>query len=295
MDYRDKVFLKVAENLSFTKAAKELFISQPAVTKHIKELESRLKTSLFERKGNQIFLTRSGKLTYDYLVNIARLYDDLYFEIGRLNKHFKGHLKIGASSTIAQYVLPKVLAGFHKPYPNIELFMYNGNSFQMEQKLLEGKIDLALVENNTSHPDLKYIDFLDDELLIVTGKNSVFAKQKNISLKALYKIPIILREKGSGTLEVIKNAFQQKNIDFQQLNILIHLGSTEAIKNFLVNFNGIAILSEKSIEKELQLKELHIIRIKQLHITRRFRIAHKYGHLPAIPQLFLNYLERYNF
>ena len=294
MDYRDKVFIKVAENLSFSKAAKELCISQPAVTKHIKELESKLKTSLFQRKGNKIYLTKSGKLTYNYLKRINHLYRELEFEIGVLNDTFKGNLRIGASSTISQYLIPKVLAAFHKRYPKIELFLYNGNSFEMEQKLLDNEIDIALVENKASHLNIKYTSFLDDEIIIVTGSNSVYSKRKFISISELYEIPIVLREKGSGTLQVIQNAFAKQNIDFEKLNILIHLGSTEAIKNFLRDFDGIALVSEKSIEKELRLKEITKINIKNISFNRQFRIALRQGHYVSTSKIFIDFLFHYN-
>jgi DNA-binding transcriptional LysR family regulator len=294
MDYRDKVFIKVAENLSFSKAAKELFISQPAVTKHIKELEYNLKTSLFQRKGNKIYLTKTGKLTYNYLKKINQLYRELEFEIGVLSNTFKGILRIGASSTISQYLIPKILAAFHKRYPNIELFMYNGNSFEMEQKLLDNQIDIALVENETSHPNIKYTDLIDDELIIVTGTNSVYSKRKYISIPDLYEIPIVLREKGSGTLQVIEKIFERQSIDFNKLNILIHLGSTEAIKNFLCDFNGIAIVSEKSIEKELRLKEITKLYIKNIHLNRKFRVAMRQGDYVSSSKLLIDFLFNYN-
>lgn len=294
MDYRDKVFLKVAENQSFSKAAKELFISQPAVTRHIKELEKALNAALFERKGNKIYLTKSGKLSYDYLKRINHLYRELEFEIGILNDTFKGTLRIGSSSTIMQYLIPKVLASFHKRYPKIELFMYNGNSFGMEQKLLDNEIDIALVENETSHPNIKYTDFLDDELIIVTGNNGTYSKRKHITISELYEIPIVLREKGSGTLQVIKHAFKRQGIVFDKLKILIHLGSTEAIKNFLCDFDGIAIISEKSIEKEIRLKEINKINIKNFSFNRQFRIALRQGHCISSSKLFIDFLLHYN-
>ncbi|MDD4386125.1 MAG: LysR substrate-binding domain-containing protein [Bacteroidales bacterium] len=295
MDYRDKVFLEVAENLSFSKAASELFISQPAVTKHIKELESNLNTTLFERKGNKVYLTKAGKTTYDYLKKIAQQYEELEFELGRMNDTFKGTLRIGASSTISQYLIPKVIAAFHKRYPKIELFLFNGNSFEMEQKLLGNEIEVALVENDSSQLNIKYTDFLDDEIVAVTSSNSVYSKLKFISLTDFQQIPIVLREKGSGTLEVIQKQLLKNKIKFDDLNILIHLGSTEAIKNFLSDFDGIALVSEKSIEKELLLKQITKISIKGFNFNRKFRIAFRQGHEALSSKLFIEFLSRYNF
>ncbi len=295
MDFRDKVFITVAENLSFSKAAKELFISQPAVTKHIKELERSLNVTLFQRKGNKIYLTKPGKLVYDYLKRIEQIYREMEFELGRLNDAFRGRLRIGASSTISQYLLPKALASFHKRYPQIELFLFNGNSFEMEQKLLANKIDIALVENESSHHDLRYMDLLDDELVIVTGATSVYARKKYLTLSDLYEIPMVLREKGSGTLEVIESGLKKHGINPQELNIFIHLGSTEAIKNFLAGFNGIAIVSEKAIEKELRLKELVVLKINNVSFPRKFRIALRQGQMLPSVKLFIDFLKSYNF
>lgn len=295
MDYRDNVFLAVAENLSFSKAAEELFISQPAVTNHIKELENKLNVTLFERKGNKIYLTDAGKLTYNRLKPIKQLYRELESDLERLNDAFKGILRIGASSTISQYLIPKVISAFYKRYPKIEFFLLNGNSLEMEQKLLENEIDLALVENETSQTNIKYIDFLNDEIVAVTGSNSVYSKRKLISVADFQQIPIVLREKGSGTLQVIQNALTKQNISFDKLNILIHLGSTEAIKNFLLDFDGIALVSEKSIEKELRLKEIVKISIKNISLSRKFRIALRQGNQTSTAKQFIEFLLQYNF
>lgn len=294
MDYRDIVFMAVAENLNFSKAAEELFISQPAVTNHIKELENRLNIALFERKGNRVYLTEAGKLTYNRLKSIRQQYRELEYDLERLNDTFKGTLRIGASSTISQYVIPKVIAAFYNRYPKINLYLLNGNSFEMEQKLLENEIDLALVENEASQSNIKYIDFIDDEICVITGSNSVYAKRKTISAADLQEIPIVLREKGSGTLQVIQNSLLKHNINLEKLNILIHLGSTEAIKNFLADFDGIALVSEKAIEKELRLKEIVRLNIKNISLNRKFRIGLRQGHPTSLTNLFTEFLLHYN-
>lgn len=295
MDYRDEVFLAVAENLSFSKAAEALFISQPAVTKHIKELESRMNSALFERKGNKVYLTKAGKLAYLHLKQIKQQYHELEFELGRLNDDYKGSLRIGASSTISQYLIPAVLADFHRRFPQIKLDLFNGNSFEMEQKLLQNEIDLALVENDSSQANIRYHDLLNDEIVVVAGTNSAYGKRKNLTLVDLQQIPIVLRERGSGTLEVIQHALSKLKISLEKLNILIHLGSTEAIKNFLVNFEGIAFVSEKAIDKELQLKSIVRLTVKELAILRRFRIAIRQGPENSTQQLFRNFLLQYPF
>lgn len=294
MDYRDSVFISVAENLSFSKAANDLHISQPAITRHIKELEERYKTTLFERKGNKIYLTTAGEKVYHAFKKISQQYRNLDFEIGQLHYNFSGEFKLGASSTISQYVIPKIIASFHKRYPQIQIYLLNGNSFEMENLLLDNKIDLALVENQSTQSGVQYTNFLDDELIIVTGKNSVYAKHDTISLQDLTQIPIVLREQGSGTLEVIQHTLKKQNIHFEQLNTLIHLGSTESIKNFLQDFDGLAIVSEKAVQNELYLQTLVKIKIVGFSISRKFRIAYKQGHKSKQVELFENFLVDYN-
>jgi len=295
MDFRDQVFLSVTENLSFSKASKELFISQPAVTNHIKELENKLDTRLFERKGNKIYLTNSGELVYRHLKAIKHSYRDLEFELGQLNQQFKGRLNLAASSTISQYIIPKVLADFNKRYPEIQIYLYNGNSFEVEQKLLNNEVDLALVENDSLQANLNYNNFLDDELIVIASANSVYSKRKFISVTDFLEIPVVLREKGSGTLEVINNALSKNNIDIEKLNIFIHLGSTESIKNFLFNFEGIAIVSEKAVERELHQKTLIKLAIKNLILNRKLRYIQRKGPSLSMPKLFIKYLLEYNF
>jgi LysR family transcriptional regulator, transcriptional activator of the cysJI operon len=295
MNFRDIVFITVAENLSFSKAAEELLISQPAITNHIKELESRYETALFERKGNRVYLTDAGKLLYNHLKVIRQQYRELEFELGQANNAFRGSLRIGASSTISQYVIPRVLAAFYKRYPQIDLYLLNGNSFEMEQKLLDNEVDIALVENESSKANIRYITFMDDEIIAVTSSKSLYSKRKIFSPADLKEVPLVLREKGSGTLEVIQKTLKQNNIVTEKLNILIHLGSTETIKNFLVGFDGIALVSEKSIEKELQLKEIVKINLKGIQFLRKFRIALLQGNASFSPKLFMDFLMSYNF
>ena len=295
MDYRDLVFLSVAENLSFSKAAEFLHISQPAVTRHIKELENKYNTLLFERKGNKIYLTLSGKKVYNSLKKIAQLYRDLEFEVGQMNKSISGEFIIGASSTIAQYVIPKVIASFHKRYPKIRIRLINGNSFEMEQLLLDNKVDMALVENQSSQSGIRYKSFLDDELIIVTGANSVYAKRKVIRKEDLLQFPLVLREQGSGTLEVITHKLMEQGIAFENLNTLIHLGSTESIKNFLQDFDGLAIISEKAVSTELYMRSLVKLNVTNFEIHRKFRIAFKQGYESRQVELFDNFLSSYNF
>lgn len=145
-DFRLKVFLSVAKNLSFTKASQELFVSQPAITKHIQELETCYQARLFDRQGNKISLTEAGKLLQEHSEKILEDYKRLEYEMHLLHNEYIGDLKLGASTTIAQYVLPPLLANFIAKFPQVNLSLLNGNSREIEAALQEHRIDLGLVE-----------------------------------------------------------------------------------------------------------------------------------------------------
>lgn len=157
-DFRLKVFRSVAKNLSFTKASQELFVSQPAITKHIQELEAAYQTRLFDRQGSRISLTESGNLLLEHCERILEDYKRLEYEMHLLHNEYTGGLKLGASTTIAQYVLPPLLASFIGKFPQVSLSLLNGNSREIEAALQEHRIDLGFVEgvfryNPQNHPN----------------------------------------------------------------------------------------------------------------------------------------------
>ena len=184
-DFRLRVFSCVAKNLSFTKASQELFISQPAITKHIQELETMYQTRLFERMGNKISLTDAGKLLLEHCEKILEEYGRLEYEMNLLRNEHTGELRLGASTTIAQYVLPPLLARFIEKFPQVSLSLFNGNSSEVEKALQEHRIDLALVEGNIRQPNLKYTSFLQDELVPVVHIHSKWMEYDEITLEAV--------------------------------------------------------------------------------------------------------------
>ena len=232
-DFRLKVFRSVAKNLSFTKASQELFVSQPAITKHIQELEAAYQTRLFDRQGSRISLTESGNLLLEHCERILEDYKRLEYEMHLLHNEYTGGLKLGASTTIAQYVLPPLLASFIGKFPQVSLSLLNGNSREIEAALQEHRIDLGFVEGVFRLPNIRYTTFLEDELVAVVRTGSKLAVGEEITPDELFHLPLVLRERGSGTLDVFERALQQHNIKLSSLQVLMYLGSTESIKLFL--------------------------------------------------------------
>ena len=293
-NFRLKVFQSVAKNLSFTKAANELFITQPAVSKHIQEIEKIYEIRVFNRKGGKINLTAEGEILYNYSNKILKLEQNLEEELGRFKKNENGILRLGASTTIAQYVAPIILAEFHKKFPSVEISMFNGNSEQIAQALLNDKIDIGIVEGKVKDKDIRYELFMSDELVVASSFQNDFVKKDEITLKELVSFPFVMRERGSGTLEVLEYAFKEKKIKLSEINILMYLGSTEAIKRFVESGNSLGFLSIKSIERELHSKTLKIIKIKNFQIKRSFNFISLHGNTPSgLHAKFIKFAKHY--
>ena len=294
-NFRLKVFLTVAKRLSFTKAAKELYISQPAVTKHIVALEQHFNTKLFVRRGSTIELTEAGKLLQQLGTKIDHIYSLLDFELGILKDEHKGKLIIGASTTMTQYVIPPLMARFHQKFKDIVIHMVNGNTEQIEAALKHNEIDLGIIEGFSKRQNFKYIEFLKDEIVLVAKSGHPLTKKGEITLEELQRQPLLLREKGSGTLEVIEHYLKQLGHSLADFNVEMHFGSTEGIKNYILNSNSLAFLSVQSILKELTRNELSIVDVTGTDFKRRFNFILNDGDSNPLSQLFIRFALKYNF
>ncbi|MFA6542068.1 MAG: selenium metabolism-associated LysR family transcriptional regulator [Bacteroidota bacterium] len=294
-DFRLKVFLSVAKTLSFTKAAHELFVTQPAVTKHIQALEKEYGLPLFTRKGSRIYLTPAGREFYDYSKRVYALHKHLEDTLNIYRDEKAGELTVGASTTIAQYILPPILAGFKKKYPKITLSLLSGNSEQIAEALMKGEIELGLVEGKIKNRGIKYEIFINDELALASRAHNKNETGEMFDAEQLKNIPLVLRERGSGTLEVFEYALRNKKIKLSDLNIEIYLGSTEAIKYYLENSNSFGVLSIRAIQKELERGVLTIKKVKGLKVTRTFDFISLQGStLSGIASSFKKYAKHYD-
>lgn len=293
-DFRLKVFDTVARRLNFTKAANELNITQPAVTKHIKEIELNLNIKLFERNGTKIKLTKAGEILLKYTEEIFSVYQKIEFEIGQLQEKQKGHLRLGASTTIAQYVLPPILAEFRKRFPEIQLNLVIHNSEKIEDLLTNNKIDVGLIEAQIKNRTFHYFPFMKDEIVLVARQNHPLSTRNHLKTHDLLQIPFVLRESGSGTLETIDLALKAKNIKLNELKTEIRLGSTESIKSYLLHSDALAFLSVQSILQELKSHTLTIIDVKNMAIPRYFNFIIPEGEQSKLVSLFIDFCNRYN-
>lgn len=290
MDFRLKVFHSVATNLSFTKASKELFITQPAISKHIHELEVQYKMPLFDRVGNKISLTSAGELLLSHTNRLLSAYREMDFEMGLLTDNRSGELRLGASTTIAQYVLPPVLSTFVTKFPEVRVSLLNGNSHDIEQALRDGRITLGLIEGNSRQNTLHYDAFMRDELVVVTRVGSAFSRYDELTLDQLCSFPLVLRENGSGTLDVLEDALSRHQVRLSQLNVVMQLGSTEGIKLFLENSDTLAIVSVRAVSRELISGRLKVLDVEGFSAERMFAFVRLQGQSGGLEENFMRYM-----
>lgn len=292
-DFRLKVFLTVAQRLSFTKAAKELYISQPAVTKHVKEIEKHYRCNLFERNGPKISLTPQGEVVVKYAEKIHAIHQEMEAKLIYFEEVNKGIIKIGSSTTAAQYLLPKYLAEFNRLYPSITLELMTSNTETIENQLLDKKIDLGIVEGKSQRNPIVYKPLQKDEIVLCTH---VGTKVKPVlSVDEIHDLRFVMREKGSGTREIIAAALQQKKVKISDLSVDIILENNESIKNYLRSSTAFAFISISAVLNELKANQLKIIDVDGMSMERFFYLIGRKEERSATHQLFEEYLLNNNF
>ena len=276
---RHEIFIEVATQLSFSKASEVLFISQPAISKHIKALEDYYKTTLFERKGNIILLSDAGKLLFHRLKEAKKIQGQLEFELSVLKDQLKakGQLKLGASTTVALYIIPKILSAFHQKYPEVKISLLNRNTDTIVKALLDQEIDIGIVEGKKKNSSILYQPFVTDEVVAVCSAKSPIAKKRTLTIQDIKNYPVVLREQGSGTLAALNDTLKKNGIKLSDLNVSVRLSGTEALKNFLREDNCLGFLPKGSVLKEIQSGDLVTVNIEKFQIVRNFFFIQRQG------------------
>lgn len=272
-DRRLQVFHAVAKQLSFTKAAEVLFMTQPAVTFQIKQLEEHFNTRLFDRGHGKISLTPAGETVLEYAERILGLSSELDVRLAEMTGLIGGPLLVGASTTIAEFMLPRILGEFKSQYPNVRPRLIVANSESIETRVAEHTLDLGLIEAPSHQSNLQCEVCCDDELLVICAPGTPLAKNKELTPQLLATHPFVSREPGSGTREVTDNYFRNAGVPPESLNIVIELGSPEAIKGVVEAGIGFAIVSRASVAKEKRLGDLIAIPLKP-RLTRTLSMVY---------------------
>ncbi|MGB5306545.1 MAG: LysR family transcriptional regulator [Gammaproteobacteria bacterium] len=255
-DRRLQVFHTVARLLSFTKAAESLHMTQPAVTFQVRQLEEYFNTRLFDRTHNRISLTDAGERVYEFADKIFQLYAEMDNAVRGMTGEISGVLIMGASTTIAEYMLPALLGDFKSKYPDVNVHLKVSNTDGIVSMVENNDIDLGVVEAPVMNKNLVVEECRKDRLVAIVPPKHVLAGQRQIKLRELLDHAYIAREEGSGTREVIQEYITSVGMKPGDLHVAMELGSPEAIKGAVEASMGVSIVSEVTIHKELQLGTL---------------------------------------
>lgn len=294
MDIKLRLFCTVAETKSFSKTSRIVHLTQPAVSLQIQALEEFFETKLFDRTEGGISLTPAGKILYKKAKHILQHYSDLEKEIGKITGMIKGGLTIGASTTLGNYVLPRVLIDFKKKHPKIKINMLVGNTKRVEDLLTSGLIDFGLVEGETSRTNLKVETIMSDEMTIIIPPAHPWARKKVVPILEATRYPFILREEGSGTRQKVEEYFELHGIGVRDIHVALVLGSTESIKEAVEAGMGIAIVSKWAVKKEIEDGRLSLVTFREGKISRNLSlITPSKTHFSYVAEEFLLFVRKY--
>src|SRR5215467_2171230 len=279
-NFRLKVFRAVAEQLNFRKAAEQVFLTQPAITLQIKALENDLGMRLFDRSGGKITLTRQGSVLVGYANQLASLSSEAERELGCSEGSVSGELALGASTTIAQYVLPRLLGAFQSEYPKIQFSLQSGNTSEVVRCLLDGRVALGLIEGPACERAVSTEPFMEDELVLITPVN---LDSGLLSPSQLVSTNLLMREQGSGSRHVVELALEKANFKLKAFKKVMELDSTEAIKSAVEAGLGVGFVSRWAISKELELGTLKVGEVKGVRATWHFILIFRTGPEPQGP------------
>ena len=255
-DRRLQVFHTVAKLLSFTKAAETLHMTQPAVTFQVRQLEEFFNTRLFDRTHNRINLTAAGERVFEYADRIITLYNEMNIRVRDITGDVSGVLIIGASTTIAEYVLPALLGEFQGRHPDVRIRLSVSNSLGIVHMVESNAVDIGIVESPIANKTLAVEVCWQDQLVFICRPDHAMARGPRVPVRELLDLPFLAREEGSGTREVISDYLAQNGLQWHDLNLSMEFGSPESVKSSVEAGLGVSIVSRATVAKELRLGTL---------------------------------------
>ena len=292
-NFRLAVFRAVAEQLSFRKAAEELYLTQPAVSLQIKALEEDLGIQLFDRSGAHVQLTQAGSVLRNYAQRGYALLHEAEQAIAELSGDHAGDLALGASTTIMQYVLPRLLGEFAKDYPRARPTVISGNTEAIVRAVESQKVSLGLIEGPAHSREVRTEPFLQDELVMIVPLAHEWAESASVSVEEIPRAQLLMRERGSGTRQVVEMALGKHHVRRSALQIVMELDSTEAIKSSVDAGLGVGFVSRWALAKDARLgNSFKIVEIEGLRIRRDFLLTFRSGPEPqGLAQEFRRFLR----
>ena len=286
-DFTLRVFYKLAQLKSFSRVADELYITQSAVSRQIKNLEDKLAVKLCLREKEGISLTEEGRILFGYVEKILALYEKATKEIDHFRHSSLNRIIIGSSTTLGEYVLPKIISTFGKRYPEAEIYLRVANTKEILKQLSANAFNLALVEGQFDNPSFIVEKVFEDELSLIVSTQHRWAQTAKINFGELRTEPLIIREEGSGTRRMMEETLIKSGVDFSDLNIKMELDSTEAVKNAVGENLGVSFVSKSTLIKMPE--NIKIIPITNMELRFNFNLI--YSREKGLTSLTLELIE----
>ncbi len=291
--WRLHIFCKVVEYGSFSKAAGMVYLSQPTVSSHIKDLEDHFQCKLIDRLGREVAPTKAGELLYKHAKKMVALKDDIEKALSEFQGKIRGNLTIGGSTIPAGYILPPLLGRFKKAYPEVRVTLTQKDTAQVIKDTIEGRVELGVVGASPQEVQLQQKKLMDDEMFVVVPAGHKWANRDTITVKELIKEPFVMREPGSGTRRSIERALDKTGDWLGQQDVVAEMGSTEAIRQAIKAGVGVSILSECAVSDDLAAGSLAKVKIKGISLHRSFYIiTHKHRTRSPLCEAFFKFLNK---
>lgn len=290
--WRLHIFCKVVELRSFSKAGSSVYLSQPTVSSHIKDLEDHFECKLIDRLGREVAPTKAGELLYGYAAKMMALKENAERALAEFQGLVRGHLTIGGSTIPGGYILPPLLGKFKQAYPQVTVTLIESDTAGIIQDTMEGRVELGIVGAKAREIQLVQEKVMDDKMYLIVPKGHKWAAAGHVKLEQLIKEPFIMREPGSGTRKSIEQVLDKSGHWSGQLNVVAEMGSTEAVRQAIKAGVGVSILSECAVGDELAAGTLKKVGINGISFQRAFYlIIHKHRTQSPLCHAFAKFLK----
>ncbi len=285
-----RVFYNVAKHLNFTRAAAELFISQPAVTAQMKAFEEYCGFKVIKKLGRKNWLTDEGKTLFAYASDVFGLEKDIEGVIEDMRQLKRGVLRIGTTKAYARYFMPLMLSTFHGKFPNIKIELNEGSSHDMALSLLEFRNEVAVIAQTGDVEGLRYIPFSQEEMVLITAPNHPFTQKDAIDVRSLAEVPFIMKDRGSGTRKLVDELFKRKSCE---PDILMEVSNSEFIEELVHRGDGVSLLVHETVAAEIEAGKLAAVKLKDEEIYLDVSICYLADqHLSPSARAFVTTLEQ---
>ena len=288
-----KIFCKVVELNSFSRAGKIVHLSQPTVSSHIKDLEDHFGCRLIDRLSKEAVATKAGELLYGYARKILAFSDETEAAMAEFNGKIKGRLLIGGSTIPGTYLMPQLIGDFKKQYPDVIVSLKIGDTGNIIEDILKGNLELGIVGAKAGTKKIVQKKLIEDEMRLIVPANHRWAGEKHVSLKRLINEPFIVRERGSGTLKSLYQSLSDQGHALEDLKVMAELGSAQAICQGIKTGVGVSVLSTLAVAEDLQAGKLDALEVDGLNLKRNFYLTwHRYRSPSPLNQAFVQFLEK---